>query len=128
MSDSPAITWAGVVLDAPDPRELAGFYEQLLGWTRVCDDPDWVQLRAPGGGRPSLSFQPEPRFQPPRWPAEPDTQQMQSHLDLLTDDLAGAGARARALGATLADHQPQPGVRVYLDPAGHPFCFFIDGA
>jgi len=29
-------------------------------------------------------------------------------------------------GATIADHQSQQGVRVMLDPAGHPFCLFCD--
>ena len=29
-------------------------------------------------------------------------------------------------GATLAEHQPQQGVRIMLDPAGHPFCLFCD--
>ena len=28
-------------------------------------------------------------------------------------------------GATLADFQPQEDVRVCLDPAGHPFCLFL---
>ena len=26
----------------------------------------------------------------------------------------------------LAGYQPQDTVRVYLDPAGHPFCLFLD--
>jgi len=30
------------------------------------------------------------------------------------------------VGATLADFQPQDDVRVYFDPAGHPFCLFIN--
>jgi catechol 2,3-dioxygenase-like lactoylglutathione lyase family enzyme len=38
---------AATVLDAPDARELAGFYRQLLGWETVEDEPDWVKLRAP---------------------------------------------------------------------------------
>jgi Glyoxalase-like domain len=50
------------------------------------------------------------------------------HLDILVDDLGTAGAHALAAGATLADFQPQDDVRVYLDPAGHPFCLFLDGA
>jgi hypothetical protein len=28
------------------------------------------------------------------------------------------------VGAVLAEYQPQDDVRVYLDPAGHPFCLF----
>ena len=32
---------------------------------------------------------------------------------------------AVALGATLAEFQPQEDVRVLLDPAGHPFCLYL---
>jgi Glyoxalase-like domain len=54
------------VLDAPDPRELAGFYQRLLGWPVGTDEPG-------------------------------------------------------------AEFQPQEDVRVYLDPAGHPFCLYVAG-
>jgi hypothetical protein len=49
---------------------------------------------------------------------------MQLHLDIGVDNLAEGEARALALGATLATHQPQDDVRVLFDPAGHPFCLF----
>jgi hypothetical protein len=48
-----------------------------------------------------------------------------AHLDFEVDDLDLAGAHAVAAGATLADHQPQGDVRVYLDPDGHPFCLWV---
>ena len=35
-------------------------------------------------------------------------------------------ADAVELGATLHEHQPQDDVRVMLDPAGHPFCLYLD--
>jgi hypothetical protein len=50
---------------------------------------------------------------------------MMVHLDIKVDDMEAAGAHALASGATLADYQPQDDVRVYLDPAGHPFCLFL---
>ena len=34
----------GVVLDAPDPRELAEFYSRLLGWKIATSEPTWVTL------------------------------------------------------------------------------------
>ena len=47
----------------------------------------------------------------------------QFHLDFRTDDLDAAEERVLGLGATKADHQPGDGRRrVFLDPAGHPFC------
>jgi catechol 2,3-dioxygenase-like lactoylglutathione lyase family enzyme len=111
------------VLDAPDPRALASFYQQLFGWPIVADYPAWVTLRPPGGG-PGLSFQLEERYVRPTWPAEDERQQMQLHLDIEVEDLEGAVAYALDAGATLAEFQPQEHVRVLLDPAGHPFCFF----
>ena len=112
------------VLDAPSAGPLAAFYERLLGWRREQDEPDWVTLANPGGG-PGLSFQSEPAYVPPVWPAAPGDTPMQMHLDIKVDDLAEAGAHAVAAGATLAPFQPQDDVRVYLDPAGHPFCLFL---
>jgi predicted enzyme related to lactoylglutathione lyase len=118
------MTLTAAVLDAPDPRELADFYGQLLGWNVEQDEPDWVTLRAPGGG-PGLSFQTETNYVRPTWPAGPGDQQMMVHLDIEVEDLEAAGAHAVAAGATLAGYQPQENVRVYLDPAGHPFCLWV---
>jgi catechol 2,3-dioxygenase-like lactoylglutathione lyase family enzyme len=114
---------SGIVLDSPDARALAAFYTQLLGWEVEKDEPRWVKLRAPGGG-PGLSFQSEPLYVRPVWPSTTSHQQMMVHLDIEVDDLDAAGAHATAAGATLAEFQPQRHVRVYLDPAGHPFCLW----
>jgi predicted amidohydrolase len=80
---------------------------------------------APGGGA-ALSFQTETGHVPPVWPAGPGDQQMMLHLDIEVDGLETAGAHAVAAGAVLAEYQPQDDVRVYLDPAGHPFCLWIE--
>jgi predicted enzyme related to lactoylglutathione lyase len=113
------------VLDAPDPRALAAFYQHLFGWPVTQDDPTWVALRPPGGG-PGLSFQQEELYERPTWPSERERQQMQLHLDIEVEDLDAAVAHALEAGATLAEFQPQEKVRVLLDPAGHPFCFFVN--
>ncbi len=47
------------------------------------------------------------------------------HLDIQVDDLEAAGAHAVEASAVLAGYQPQDDVRVYLDPAGHPFCLIL---
>jgi hypothetical protein len=114
-----------IVLDTPDPRGLAGFYRNLLGWETVADEPEWVKLMPPDRRPPGLSFQLEPLFQRPSWPSQVDSQQMMVHLDIQVEDLEAAGAHAIACGAVPADFQPQEHVRVYLDPAGHPFCLWI---
>ncbi len=123
----PRMRISATTIGAPNPRALGTFYARLLGWTIVEDEPDWVRLRSPDGA-PGLSFQHERYFVPPVWPAEPGEQQMTSHLDIAVDDLEAAVAWALDAGATLAAFQPQDDVRVMLDPAGHPFCLFPDGA
>jgi catechol 2,3-dioxygenase-like lactoylglutathione lyase family enzyme len=121
---APVLKMFSVVLDAPDAAELAAFYRRLLGWPVEKEEPDWITLRAPDGGA-GLSFQTEPAYLRPVWPAGPGDPQMQAHLDIEVEDLATAGAHAVAAGAVLAGYQPQDDVRVYLDPAGHPFCLFL---
>ena len=118
---------SATVLDTPDPRALAAFYAELLGWRTVEDSAEWVVLR-PDHGAVGLSFQRESGHVRPTWPAEQDTQRMQLHLDIEVDDLATEVDRAVRLGASVADFQPQEHVRVLLDPAGHPFCLFVDGS
>jgi catechol 2,3-dioxygenase-like lactoylglutathione lyase family enzyme len=118
------MTYTGPVLDSPDARELADFYRRLLGWEASQDEPDWVTLRAPDGTA-HLSFQTEPLYEPPHWPAEHGAQQIMAHLDIEVDDLAAETARAVDEGAKVADFQPQQDVRVCLDPAGHPFCLWV---
>jgi len=123
----PNLRLRSVVLDAPDARALADFYQRLLGWrfTENKQDGTWAVLDPPGGGT-GLSVQQEPEFVRPRWPSAADQQQMQLHLDVQVDDLQAASRHAEECGAQLAEFQPQNHVRVYLDPAGHPFCLFVD--
>jgi hypothetical protein len=119
----PSFRLSATVLGTADPRGLASFYQELLGWDRLEDDEDWVVLKPPGR-RTGLSFQKEDSHVPPTWPAGPGDQQMQAHLDIGVSDLATGVQRAQELGATLAAYQPQDDVRVLIDPAGHPFCLF----
>ena len=76
----------------------------------------------------ALAVQYEPDYLPPVWPPTAGEQGMMMHLDIAVDDLYEAVAWALEAGATLAEHQPQDQVRVLLDPAGHPFCLFLDVA
>ena len=96
----------------------------LLGWGTKFEEEDWVLLERPDGGT-SLSFQTEACYVRPVWPGTQGEQLMMLHLDIEVDDLDEAGAHAVAQGAVLAEFQPQDDVRVYLDPAGHPFCLWI---
>jgi catechol 2,3-dioxygenase-like lactoylglutathione lyase family enzyme len=117
--------FGAVVLSTSQPRELAAFYRELLGWDVVESDPGWVRIRDPREERPGMSFQLEPGDRPPAWPARPDGVQMQAHLDILVDDLEAESARAIGLGATVERYQPATDVRVMRDPHGHLFCLFL---
>ncbi len=119
-------TWLGVVLDAPSARELGHFYQRLLDWQVFADKEDWVVLAPSADAGYNLSFQTEPHYVRPVWPSEPGKRVMMLHLDLEVDDLEQAVEHAVASGAELASYQPQETVRVMLDPAGHPFCLYVD--
>jgi catechol 2,3-dioxygenase-like lactoylglutathione lyase family enzyme len=122
---APAIRLQTVCLDCADAHAMAGFYGQLLGWEPAVREPDFVLLADPAGG-PGLSFQAEPHYRVPTWPERADAQDKMIHLDLRVDDLDAAVAFAIDAGARLAAQQPREHVRVLLDPAGHPFCLFLD--
>ncbi len=109
-------------LDAAEPRRLAEFYAAVTGWEVDRDDGDWVQLRS--GGDVTLAFQHAPDHQPPSWPSADHPQQ--AHLDFDVDDLDIGEAAVIELGARKTDVQPAPdSFRVFLDPAGHPFCLVL---
>lgn len=119
--------WWGVVIDAPDPSALAGFYAQVLGWQVVGDDPEHAVVAAPSGVA-YLAVQRRADYVAPAWPPEPGGQQMMLHLDVEVVELEDAVADALRLGARVApDQQEQASLRVMLDPAGHPFCLYRDG-
>jgi hypothetical protein len=111
-----------LVLDCPDPRPVADFYATLLGWDAKVSD-EWADVRSPDGQQ-CLSFQPVADFRAPRWPGQDVPQQM--HLDVMVEDLDSAEAAVLELGATKHDHQPGTTFRVFLDPAGHPFCLCVE--
>jgi len=127
------------VLDGTDIRELAEFYRQLLGFQyrpgdeppakgQPPDDPDWLVLRDSNGTN-RLAFQLVAKLPKATWPEGPIPQQ--PHLDMSVpsmDEFNAQHERALALGATeLRDrsNDPQEPLRVYADPAGHPFCIFV---
>ena len=73
-----------------------------------------------------MVFQQAEGYVPPVWPPAPGEQRTMMHLDIQVADLDAAAAGAVALGARVADFQPQDNVRVLLDPAGHPLCLCLD--
>ena len=113
--------YPSLVIDCPDAAELARFYGALLDWDIDIDD-GWADIRAESGE--CISFQRVDPYTPPSWPGQDHPQQM--HLDVVVDDLDTASAEVTRLGATQHEHQPGKRFRVFLDPAGHPFCLCLD--
>jgi predicted enzyme related to lactoylglutathione lyase len=105
-----------VVLDCPDAAALATFYGKLLDW-KVELSEGWADVRS---DNQCFSFQQVEDYRPPQWPGQQVPQQM--HIDVIVDDLDAAEAAVLELGATKHEHQPGTSFRVFLDPAGHPFC------
>jgi catechol 2,3-dioxygenase-like lactoylglutathione lyase family enzyme len=123
------------VLDCTDARLLAEFYRRLLGLEyrpgHELTDPDgddWLVLVVPGDGA-NLAFQQVDELPAATWPEGPVPQQL--HLDLTVPDVAALDEqhrRALELGARLLQDRsadPDEPLRVYADPAGHPFCIFV---
>jgi predicted enzyme related to lactoylglutathione lyase len=119
MTGTTAIaTLAMVNLDCEDPRALAEFYHEVLGW-QVTHSEDTYAMITDGGT--SIGFGRVEGYRPPAWPDEDAAKRY--HLDLSVDDLDEAEARCQKVGATRPDFQPGGDRwRVLIDPAGHPFC------
>ncbi len=96
-----------------------------LGGEIAAVEDDWVVILVDGL---RLAFQLADDFAPPTWPTGERPQQF--HIDMTVDDVEAVEREVLALGAT--KHAVQPGeatgdtFRVYLDPAGHPFCLCWD--
>jgi catechol 2,3-dioxygenase-like lactoylglutathione lyase family enzyme len=113
--------WHGLVLDCPDPPTLASFYQELLGMTRVQDEPDWVVIGV-APDQPGLAFQRAAAWTAPTWPDPAIPQQL--HIDVAVADLEASERAALDLGAR---RLPGGGAsfRVMADPVGHPFCLVV---
>jgi hypothetical protein len=129
-----------VVLDTTDARRLAEFYRELLGYTyRPGDEPpapnapdpkghEWLVIRDPHGTT-HIAFQQVDTLAESTWPKDGIPQQL--HLDMSVPSMDAFNLqhqRATSLGAKLlfdrSDDKVEP-LRVYADPAGHPFCIFV---
>jgi catechol 2,3-dioxygenase-like lactoylglutathione lyase family enzyme len=111
------IAWVALTIDCPDAEvqeRMCQFYSQALGGEVVSGT-----VRARGW---LFIFEVIPDYKRPTWPLGETPKQM--HFELMVADLDDAVSTLQGMGATLADYQrPEDGgLRVMLDPAGHPFC------
>jgi predicted enzyme related to lactoylglutathione lyase len=113
--------YPSIVIDCPDAAALAAFYGAMLDW-KVELAPGKADVRADYGQ--CLTFLEVEGYNPPQWPGQEIPQQM--HLDVIVDDLDAAETAVLELGATKHPYQPGTTFRVFLDPAGHPFCLCLN--
>jgi predicted enzyme related to lactoylglutathione lyase len=110
-----------IALDCPNPLALAEFYQQITGGVievSKTSPQGWVRLFTSTGC--DIGFQRDDDHVPPGWP---NGSAQQLHLDFDVEDLDATEAAVLAVGAVKADLQPEPSEwRVFIDPAGHPFC------
>ncbi len=121
--DTPVGQLMNIVVDCPDAGISARFWAAVLGWERVQENADSVDIADASDGRRRLVFQQIAGYRPPGWPDQGPPQQL--HLDVRVDDLEIADQRVRALGAVPLGERvvlEDETYRVYADPAGHPFC------
>ena len=119
--------YAYTALDCDNPVELAHFYAKITGhkvqpfdegetaemceWLELIDEADFT----------AMAFQKIENYQKPTWPIGGLPQQ--AHMDFHAKDLDIAEKHLLEIGAVKAKFQPKPDrFRIYLDPAGHPFC------
>ncbi|MCM6775651.1 VOC family protein [Nocardia sp. CDC159] len=110
---------ACVVFDAVQPRGVARFWAELLGWDVTVDRPDGVDVAAPDPDAPDVALS----FLPARGPKSGKNR---IHLDLASRSLDHQRVqvdRALALGARRIDigQGAVPWV-VLADPEGNEFC------
>jgi catechol 2,3-dioxygenase-like lactoylglutathione lyase family enzyme len=119
---TPIARYSLVALDCPDAFALATFYSGITGG-RVEGAPgdEWVKVVEAG---PTIACQQVLDHRPPEWPGSEKPQQ--AHIDFDVADLDAGEQALLALGARKAEYQPGDDFRVFLDPAGHPFCLVLD--
>ncbi|HEY2240911.1 MAG TPA: VOC family protein [Streptosporangiaceae bacterium] len=121
--ETPVGQLMNIVVDCPDADLSARFWAAVLGWERVQELADSVDIADASDTRRRLVFQQVAGYRPPGWPDQGSPQQL--HLDIRVDDLEIADQRVRALGAVPLGEPvvfDDETYRVYADPAGHPFC------
>jgi hypothetical protein len=116
---TPTLRWQCICVDSTDPRRIAGFLQEALGWRRTHDGDDEVVLEPPEGSpedgvSPDLLFLKVP---------EAKTVKNRLHIDLRPVDQDVEVARLEGLGATRVDiGQGDQTWVVLADPDGNEFC------
>jgi len=112
------IRFGSLSLDCADPLALGTFWAEVLGGEIAFTSDDFVAVKLEHVWLSMLRVE---NYQPTTWPEDEVPKQM--HLDLAVGELEQSEQLVVRLGAKKTTVQPQPDRwRVFLDPAGHPFC------
>jgi predicted enzyme related to lactoylglutathione lyase len=105
----------GVVIDSNEPKRLAEWWAEALGWQIVFEAPDEVAVARDEHTHPGLVFVPVP---------ESKSVKNRLHLDLAPDDRDAEVARLEGLGARRVQvgQTPENSWVVLADPEGNEFC------
>jgi predicted enzyme related to lactoylglutathione lyase len=107
-------------IDTHDPRELADFWQEALGWRRTHESDDEVAVEPPAGS-PEDGVNPDLLFLKV---GDDKVVKNRLHLDLRPQDQHAEVARLEALGARQVDIGQSADVTwvVLADPQGNEFC------
>ncbi len=109
--------FAVLAIDAVQPRVVADFWCEVLGWQVVEESDEGVSIAATDGVWPTIDVLQVP---------EPKTVKNRLHLDLRADGVSTEAELERllALGARRVDIGQGPDVSwvVLADPEGNEFC------
>jgi hypothetical protein len=111
-----AARFTELIVDAADPKGLARFWGEVLGWRLKADDEDGVELADPSGGLPTLVFVPV---------SDPKTVKNRIHIDVSPRgcDQDEELQRLLSLGARPVDiGQGDQTWVVLADPEANEFC------
>lgn len=108
------LEWEQLVIDAAQPRQLAGWWAQALDWVMVHESDEECEIRPAPQRLPGLLFTPV---------TEAKAGKNRLHLDLRPVDQEAEVQRLLRLGATRADiGQGDQSWVVLRDPEGNEFC------
>ena len=108
----------GTVVDCKNPRDLAKFYAELLGYVVVQSEAEWAVI-GDSPDSPGIAFQLIENFKAPAWPSGEVPTQI--HFDIRVEDFEVALIEVESLGGKLLSKSSNT-FWVCTDPEGHPFC------
>jgi predicted enzyme related to lactoylglutathione lyase len=114
------VRFQSVCVDCEDADALATFWAQVLGWERIYEDDEEIDL-APPQGSPEHGLMPDLLFLPV---PEGKAVKNRLHIDLRPDDRDAEVARIEGFGARRVDVGQGNDVSwvVLADPEGNEFC------